>query len=53
MFLFYHGMGFARCDNIFSLALPFLDSFDEMGSFMRFVWDGQIGFEVEWGGSPN
>ena len=37
VFLFYHGMGFARCDSIFSLALPFLDRFDEMGSLMHFV----------------
>jgi len=53
VFLFYHGMGFARCDRIFSLALPFPDSFDEMGSLIRFMWDGQIGFEAEWGGSLN
>ena len=53
MFLFYHGMGFSRCDSIFSLAFPFPDNFDEMGSLMRFVGDGRIGFEVEWGGSLN
>jgi len=53
VFLFYHGMGFARCDSIFSLNLPFPGSFDEMVSLMRFVGDGWIGFEVEWGGSPN
>ena len=46
-------MGFSRCDSIFSLALPFPGSFDEMGSLMRFVGDGRIGFEAEWGGSPN
>jgi len=46
-------MGFSRCDNVFSLALPFPDSFDEMGSLMRFMWDGRIGFYVEWGGSSN
>ena len=60
VFLFYHGMGFSRCDSIFSLALPFpdnflpfLDSFDEMGSLMGFVGNGWIGFETEWGGSLN
>ena len=53
MFMFYHGMGFSRCDNIFSLALPFPDNFDEMGSLIQFVWDGQIGFEAEVGGSMN
>ena len=53
MFLFYHVMGFSRCDSIFSLALPFPDSFDEMGSLIWFMWDGRIRFEVEWGGSPN
>ena len=53
VFLFYHGMGFSRCDRIFSLALLFPDSFDEMSSLIRFMWDGQIGFEAEWGGSPN
>ena len=53
MFIFYHGMGFSRCDGIFGLALPFVDSFDEMGSLMWFVWDRRIGIEAEWGGSPN
>ena len=53
MFLFYHGMGFSGCDNIFSLALPFPDSFDEMVSLIRFMWDDWIGFEVEGGGSLN
>jgi len=53
VFLFYQSMGFSKCDCIFSPALPFPDSFDEMGSFMWFVWDGWIGFEAEWGGSPN
>ena len=53
MFLFYHGMGLAMCDNIFSLALAFPDSFDEVGSLMHFVGDGRIGFEAEWGVSPN
>ena len=24
--IFYHGMGFARCDSVFSLALPFPDN---------------------------
>ena len=46
-------MGFARYDYISSLPFPFPDSFDEMGSLMHFVGDGQIGFEAEWGGSPN
>ena len=53
MFLFYYGMGFAKCDSIFSLALPFPDSFDEMDSLMHFLGDGRIGFKAEWGGSPN
>jgi len=53
VFLFYHGMGFSRCENISSLAFPFHNSFDEMGSFIQFMWDGQIGFEAEWGGSLN
>ena len=51
--IFYHGIGFARCDSIFSIAFPFLDSFDETGSLIRFMWDGRIGFEAEWGGSSN
>ena len=37
----------------FSLAFPFPDSFDEMGFYIWFMWDRRIGFEVEWGGSPN
>ena len=53
VFLFYHVMGFVRCDSIFSLPFPFPNSFDEMGSLMHFVGDGWIGFEVEWGGSSN
>jgi len=53
VFILDHGMGFARCDSIFSLALPFPDIFDEMGSLMHFLGDGHIGFEVEWGGSLN
>ncbi len=48
-FLPWHG--FSRCDSTFSLALPFPNSFDEMGSLMRFVGDGEIGFEAKWGGS--
>ena len=51
--LSYHGMGVAKCDNIFILAFPFPDSFDEMGSLIRFMWDGHIGFKAEWGGSTN
>ena len=50
---FYHGTSFSRCDNIFNLALPFPDRFDEMGSLIRFMWDDQIRFETEKGGSPN
>ncbi len=53
VFLFYHGMGFSMCDSISSLALPFPDSFDEMGSLICLMWDAWIGFETEWGGSPN
>jgi len=53
VFLFYQGIGFSRCDSIFTLAFPFPDSFDEMGSLMHFVGDGRIGFEAEWGGSLN
>ena len=26
------GMGFYRCDNVFSLSFPFMDSLDVMGS---------------------
>ena len=48
----YLGMGFSRCDSVFSLALPFLYSFDEMGSHTLVDMDDRIGFEVEWGGSP-
>jgi len=51
--IFYHGMGFSRCDNIFSLALPFPNIFDEMGSLIQSMWDGRIGIEAKWGGSPN
>ena len=29
--LFYHGVGFSRCNSFFSLAFPFLDSHGEMG----------------------
>ena len=36
-FLFYHRMGFFRCDIIFNLALPFQDIFDDMGSLMHFL----------------
>ena len=43
----HHGMGFSRYESIFNLALSFLDSLDEMGSLIRFMWDGQIGFESE------
>jgi len=38
--LFYHGMGFLGVIVFFNLAFPFPDSFDEMGSLMRFVGDG-------------
>ena len=30
--IFCHGMGFSKCDSVFSLALPFPNSLDEMGS---------------------
>ena len=30
--VFYHGMGFSRCDSVFGLALPIPNSLDEMGS---------------------
>jgi len=30
--VFCHGMGFPRCDSVFSLALLFADTLDEMGS---------------------
>jgi len=46
VFLFYHGMGFSRCDSIFSLVLPFPYSFDKMDSCMQFMWEGRIGFEA-------
>ena len=32
--VFYHGMVSSRCDSVLSLALPFPDSLDEMGSIM-------------------
>ena len=48
MFLFYHGMGLSRCDSIFSLALPFLHSFVEMGSLMYFV--GMVGLDSKLSG---
>jgi len=51
--LSYHGMGFCKCDSIFSITLPFLNSFDKKGSPIQFMWDGQIGFEIELGGYPN
>ena len=50
---FIPGMGFSRCDSIFSLALPFPNSFDEMGYLMHFVGDGRIGCKAEWRGSTN
>ena len=53
VFLFHHGMDFPRCDSNFSLLLPFPNSLDEMGSLMQFMWNGQIVFEAEWGGSMN
>lgn len=41
------GMDFAKCDSIFSLALPFLDSLDEMdshNSFELYLWmDSKLG----------
>jgi len=40
VFLLYHGMGFVRCDSIFSLALKFPDSFDDMSSLIWFMWNG-------------
>jgi len=53
VFLFYHGMGSSKCDRIFSLALSFPDSFDEMDTLNQFRWDDRIGFKDQWGGSPN
>ena len=37
----------------FTLALLFRNSFDEMGSHIRLMSDGWIGFEAKWGGSKN
>jgi len=37
----------------FNLALPFPDSFDEMGFSYSVNVGWPDGFEVEWGGSPN
>jgi len=37
----------------FNLALPFPDSFNEMGSRTRLMWDGRIGFKAKWGGYLN
>ena len=53
VFIFYHGMRFSRFDSISSLALPFLDSFDEMGSLIWFMWDDRIRFKANRGGSLN
>ena len=30
--VFCHGMGFSKCDSVFSLSFSFLDGLDEMGS---------------------
>ena len=47
------GIGFARCDNVFSLAFPFSNSH----GFLEFSCFGLVtlldGFEAEWGESPN
>lgn len=52
VFSFYHGMGFSSGDSIFTLAMPFRDSFDEMGSLMHSV--GMAGLDSTLrGGSPN
>ena len=37
-----HGMGFSRCDSVFSLALQFLDNLDEMGSHILDEMDFQM-----------
>ena len=40
--LFYRGMAFAKCDSIFSLAMPYQDSLDEMGCHTSIELDHQM-----------
>ena len=44
--LLYHGMGFAKCDSVFKLALPFPDGLDEMGSHIWLSWDGRMDLKL-------
>jgi len=53
VFLFYHGMRYSMCYNIFILALPFPHSFDEIGTLVQFVLDDPIGLKGAWVGSQN
>jgi len=39
---FFHGIGFTRCDIIFSLAFPFPDNLDEMGYHTSVQLDFQM-----------
>ena len=40
--IFCHGMGFFRCDSVFTLALQFVDNLDEMGSHTSVELDCQM-----------
>ena len=40
--LFYHGIGFSRCNNVFSLALRFPDSHSVMGYHVLVKLDCQM-----------
>ena len=44
--LFFHDMGFSRCDNVFSLDLPFLDSHGVMGSHFLVEMDSQMDLKL-------
>ena len=41
-------MGFSRCDSVFSLALPFSDSLDEMGSHTSVELDCRMDLKLSW-----
>ena len=46
-------MGFARCNSVLNLTLPFPDSHGVMGFSCFGVARLLDGFKVEWGGSSN
>ena len=39
--IFYHGMGFSRCDSVSKISFPFLDSHGVMGFSCLFELDCQ------------